>query len=370
MAPGVVVTGFPLVRRSNSTIEIGENTHLRSHVSEAPQISKGNIAIVADGGQGIAIGRHCAINRGTSLVSKSGIHIGDGVIVAPNVVIIDYDGHSVDPRKRMYHDKEIWRTGFYDAEFTDEEYQDREQCLDRIRSNDIERGRSWREFGDRCRSRSSHRCAEQRPCCWQSRCHCQAHMTCFTRKGEMSVEFRESEAPAGWDELVRSAIGGSYFQSSLYGRFLQGYEGSTPLYWIVREGENVAALLLARIVARGLNLLKTATICWECGPVVLAREGADEATQKILDAVVSFAEQRGFRKIGPTTPAYHDHELCTEVEDLMADRGFRSCKGATLIIDGSNGEEACWSALERSARKAVRKARKMASLLNPSSRVQ
>lgn len=114
MAEGVVVTGKVELFRGGSPVQIGAHSHIRSARDEAPQVGLGPIRLMAQDGEGIRIGRHCAINRGVCVISRMGISIGDGVIVAPNVIMLDYDGHSVDPAKRMYIEKEVQSTGFYD----------------------------------------------------------------------------------------------------------------------------------------------------------------------------------------------------------------------------------------------------------------
>ena len=74
-------------------IAIGSETMIGPHVSMAVGMPNEPIDIERD--PVITIGDRCKVGRGTSLVGRCGIHIGDDVTIGPNVYITDHN-HSYD----------------------------------------------------------------------------------------------------------------------------------------------------------------------------------------------------------------------------------------------------------------------------------
>lgn len=175
---------------------------------------------------------------------------------------------------------------------------------------------------------------------------------------DIEVEKIGSVAPHWWDDRVRASAGGHYYQSSLYARFLQSYQQSTPTFWCARQDGQPVALLLSRIERGSIASLLLRYVVWESGPVILCETDAGAAACAILSAVNSHARRRACVGLGPIKPAYHHEAVAGDSRAAYLEAGFRASDGATFLIDGRKGEQDCWKSLSSSARKSVRKAEK------------
>lgn len=80
----------------NGRIVIGERAHLVSDPNRSFIALYGRVQLTAYGSGRIIIGNGVALN-GTAITSKKQIVIGDGTMVAPNVIIVDSDFHTKWP---------------------------------------------------------------------------------------------------------------------------------------------------------------------------------------------------------------------------------------------------------------------------------
>ena len=86
--------GFPRQR-----IQIGANTHIR-----------GELTLFGHGGE-ISIGSWCYVGEQSRLWSGKEIHIGDRVLIAHQVSIMDNLTHPISSPERAHHFREIVTTG-------------------------------------------------------------------------------------------------------------------------------------------------------------------------------------------------------------------------------------------------------------------
>ncbi len=78
------------------TIVIGENLHFVSEPKRSFITLYSKIQLTSFGQGSIVIGDHVGLN-GTVIVSKKSIFIGNGSMIAPNVIIVDSDFHNPWP---------------------------------------------------------------------------------------------------------------------------------------------------------------------------------------------------------------------------------------------------------------------------------
>lgn len=71
-------------------IRIGANTHIRGEILALP-------------GGDVRIGDYCYLGEGSRVWSQSSVSIGDRVLIAHNVTILDSLTHPIDPRERHHH---------------------------------------------------------------------------------------------------------------------------------------------------------------------------------------------------------------------------------------------------------------------------
>lgn len=110
-----------LVRRRRATVAAGVVFHSTSRVfniaGDLTAISigrmthiRGELLTFAHGGR-IAIGEHCYIGEATRIWSARSIRIGDRVLIAHNVTVLDNLTHPISATARHEHFKRIITTG-------------------------------------------------------------------------------------------------------------------------------------------------------------------------------------------------------------------------------------------------------------------
>jgi len=80
-------------------IIIGKGTHIRGELTIYPY------------GDGIEIGNNCYIGKGSVIRAADKVYIGNNVLIAHNVTIIDTDSHELDHRERAISYQKIITTG-------------------------------------------------------------------------------------------------------------------------------------------------------------------------------------------------------------------------------------------------------------------
>ncbi len=86
-------------RQERSAVQLGAFTHVR-----------GELMLFAHGGE-IRIGDYCYIGEGARIWSARGIHIGDRVLIAHNVTIMDSLTHPISATARHAHYRQIITSG-------------------------------------------------------------------------------------------------------------------------------------------------------------------------------------------------------------------------------------------------------------------
>lgn len=87
------------LRNSKAAIRVGGSTHVR-----------GELLVLAHGGD-IEIGEFCYIGEGAKIWSGKSIRIGNRVLIAHGVTILDNISHPIDPRERHEHFRKIISSG-------------------------------------------------------------------------------------------------------------------------------------------------------------------------------------------------------------------------------------------------------------------
>lgn len=87
------------IQSSDSQIEIGDYS-----------VIEGELLVFAHGGK-IRIGSYCYIGTGTRIWSGASIDIGNRVLIAHNVNIVDNRTHPISPKQRHQHFKDIFFQG-------------------------------------------------------------------------------------------------------------------------------------------------------------------------------------------------------------------------------------------------------------------
>lgn len=95
--------GFPLIYCfPGSTINIGDNFQLRNHKnSNLIGINKRSIISTHRKETELIIGNDCAFS-GTVIGAMQSIKIGNNVMIGANVLVTDFDWHSLDPTDRHF----------------------------------------------------------------------------------------------------------------------------------------------------------------------------------------------------------------------------------------------------------------------------
>ena len=90
----------------NGKIKIGDNFHCVSSEKRSflTLFSKCHLTVIENGS--IKIGNNVGLN-GTTIVSKKNIFIGDRTMIAPNTIIMDYDGHVSWPLEERWTNQGI-----------------------------------------------------------------------------------------------------------------------------------------------------------------------------------------------------------------------------------------------------------------------
>lgn len=94
MGPGSCIAFPPGAVFGERLIHIGAGTLIGPYVTMAAGMHPDE-PLQVPGGLAVTIGERCVIGRGTSIVARCGVHIGDDVTTAPNVYITDHN-HSYD----------------------------------------------------------------------------------------------------------------------------------------------------------------------------------------------------------------------------------------------------------------------------------
>ena len=83
---------FKLMMFRDSTVIIGDHLHMVSSPVRSGITLFSPCSLTTFAGAEIRIGNRVGLN-GTAITSKKRIHIGDGTMIAPNVIIVDSDFH-------------------------------------------------------------------------------------------------------------------------------------------------------------------------------------------------------------------------------------------------------------------------------------
>ncbi len=86
-------------RQVRSAVQLGQFTHVR-----------GELMTFAHGGE-IRVGDYCYIGEGSRIWSARGIHIGNRVLIAHNVTVMDSLTHPISASARHEHYRQIISTG-------------------------------------------------------------------------------------------------------------------------------------------------------------------------------------------------------------------------------------------------------------------
>ena len=180
-------------------------------------------------------------------------------------------------------------------------------------------------------------------------------------------------APAGWDLGVETGVGATLTQSSFFADLRAFLDGAVPVYLSCEDGEgNVKARLLvlrdyAGSRTKGDGFVQCAYywlgrglgghLSWHGGPVFVDLEDWFSSFRTLLEGVKSLAGQWGVGCLGPgyLSPAI-PMGGGTQIRDWLLANGFAVRPWATLLVDLRGGEAAVWEQLDRSAKKAIRKA--------------
>lgn len=87
---------FDVMMFPDSTILIGDDLHMVSSPSRSAITLFSRCSLTTFAGSEIRIGNRVGLN-GTTITSKKRIQIGDGTMIAPNVIIVDSDFHAQWP---------------------------------------------------------------------------------------------------------------------------------------------------------------------------------------------------------------------------------------------------------------------------------
>jgi len=87
---------FKVMMFPDSTITIGDNLHMVSSPERSALTLFSRCSLTTFPGAEIRIGNNVGLN-GTAITSKKRIQIGDGTMIAPNVIIVDSDFHAQWP---------------------------------------------------------------------------------------------------------------------------------------------------------------------------------------------------------------------------------------------------------------------------------
>jgi acetyltransferase-like isoleucine patch superfamily enzyme len=92
---------FQVMVHPGSRIIIGDALHMVSSSDRSAITLFSRCSLTALAGGQIRLGHHVGLN-GTTITSKKRIEIGDGTIIAPNVIIVDSDFHSHWPPESRF----------------------------------------------------------------------------------------------------------------------------------------------------------------------------------------------------------------------------------------------------------------------------
>jgi lipid II:glycine glycyltransferase (peptidoglycan interpeptide bridge formation enzyme) len=182
-----------------------------------------------------------------------------------------------------------------------------------------------------------------------------------------SEEFKVEIAylpPPNWDKLlfeVKKET--SICQSTYWARVLQKLEGAKPHFITVRD-ENRRALGLCLIVRRPFKKhgrLKNLLWYLECidGPVILQPDQAFNVTEEILRSAILFAKRSLITHIQIIPARTNKWADDLEITSVYQRYGFAIRRWGTYLVDLEKGEEELFSNLKHSARKCIRKCKKM-----------
>jgi len=87
---------FKLMMFRDSTVVIGDNLHMVSSPDRSAITLFSRCSLTTFPGAEIRIGNRVGLN-GTAITSKKRVRIGDGTMIAPNVIIVDSDFHAQWP---------------------------------------------------------------------------------------------------------------------------------------------------------------------------------------------------------------------------------------------------------------------------------
>lgn len=92
---------FRIMMFPDSRIQIGDGLHMVSSPERSAITLFSRCSLTTYSGAEIRIGNHVGLN-GTAITSKKRIQIGDGTIIAPNVIIVDSDFHAQWPPESRF----------------------------------------------------------------------------------------------------------------------------------------------------------------------------------------------------------------------------------------------------------------------------
>jgi acetyltransferase-like isoleucine patch superfamily enzyme len=92
---------FELMMFPDSTVMIGDDLHMVSSSARSAITLFSRCSLTTFAGAEIRIGKGVGLN-GTTITSKKRIQIGDGTMIAPNVIIVDSDFHAQWPPESRF----------------------------------------------------------------------------------------------------------------------------------------------------------------------------------------------------------------------------------------------------------------------------
>lgn len=187
------------------------------------------------------------------------------------------------------------------------------------------------------------------------------------------IEFYESVDAQEWNGRVCSVPEGSYFQSTYFSEYMQGFIEAKPLFILARsrDGRIKGQLLSIEHTedwgqikkASYFKLIKRALMgtqySWFDGPLIFEKSENSYTTKEILDSLIKY--RRGKPCLIQGKVSCYGGEVYDEV---MGTAGFRRLPAQTILLDNITNEENAWNLLKKDAQAKVRKASKQGIVIH------
>lgn len=181
--------------------------------------------------------------------------------------------------------------------------------------------------------------------------------------------------PEDWDSIIQSIPKqASLYQSAIWAKINQELDQATPIFLYVEEGQEIVASLLCfhslpwdryrnKRKRSFLNYMlgrNRGSILWRRGPTITRdREKNIEALSLILEWLEKYAETHSLFEIRGMAAPHNALSNSNVLAEVFNSSGFQSREMATFLMDLTVGEEDLWRNLKRSARKSVKKAKRL-----------